>query len=56
MISTHSLIIHSQVQVPTLVCNSILGVLVLKDWEVDLHMASCFPAGMSAMTWTPGSS
>ena len=37
---------------PTLVCDSILGVLILEDWEVDLHMASGFPAGPLAMAWS----
>ena len=40
---------------PTLVCNGIHGVLI-KDQEVDLHMASRFPVGASAMAWMPQSS
>ena len=39
---------------PTVVGNSILGVLIFKDQQVDFHIASWFPAGMSAMVWTPG--
>ena len=38
-IPTPSTTIHCQIPVPTLVSNGILGVLILKDWEVDLHMA-----------------
>ena len=54
-ISTPSVMIHCQVPVPTLVGNGILGVLILKDWQVDLHMASWFPVGTLAMEWLPQS-
>ena len=52
---TPSVTIHYQVPAPTLVDNTILGVLILKDWQVDLHMASWFLAGISAMAWMPQS-
>ena len=55
-ISTSSMMIHCQVCVPTLVCDDIFGVLVIKDWQVDLPMASWFLIGMLAMAWMPWSS
>ena len=55
-ISTPGMMIHCQVPAPTLVGNGILGVLIFKDWQVDFHMASWFPAGPSAIMWMPGSS
>ena len=50
---TPSSTIHCQVLAPTPVCNSIFGVLILKDWQVDLHIASWFLVGALAMVWMP---
>ena len=55
-ILTPSAMIYCDVPVPTLVGNGILGVLVFKDQQVDLHMASWFLVGTSAMVWMPQSS
>ena len=41
---------------PTLVHDGILGVFILEDQQVDLHMASRFPVGPLAMAWMPRTS
>ena len=38
-----SMTINCEVPMPTLVCDGIFCVLILEDWQVDLHMASGFP-------------
>ena len=53
------MMIHCQVPVPTMVCNGILGALILKDQQVDLHMASWVPCGdvfHDVYAWIPPTS
>ena len=56
VISAPGMLIHCQIPAPTLVGDCIPGILILKDWQVNLHMASWFLAGMLAMAWMPQSS
>ena len=44
-ISAPSTVIDCEVPVPTLVCDFILTILILEDWQVYLHMAPGFPMG-----------
>ena len=48
--------IDCYVPAPTLVCDGILSILILEDWQVYLHVASSFPMGLLSMAWMPRTS
>ena len=47
--SAPSLVIDCYVSASTLVCDSILSILILEDQQVYLHVAPSFPVGLTAM-------
>ena len=40
---------------PTLICDGVLCVFILEDWQVDFHMASRLPVALT-MVCMPGAS